>query len=143
VYGGRVARALDALAALEACVRADTLRGPLSPETALLVRPHAGSLYEADTLTWRFYHTNAGSVVHAINNEAYGAALAHALYANLIFDLEEEGEENEEAAEAYLILMRAAPPSLDRVRAALLRLRGTLRALSSYSPSAEYHGYHD
>jgi hypothetical protein len=139
VYGGRVARALDALAALDACVRADLVRGPVAPESAPFVRPHAGSLYEADTLTWRFYHTNAGSVVHAIHNEAYGAALAHALYANLIFDL----EENEEAAEAYLILMRAAPPSLDRVRAALLRMRGTLRALSSYSPSAEYHGYHD
>ena len=142
VYGGHVARALDALAALDACVRADVLRGPVAPESAPFVRPHAGSLYEADTLTWRFYHTNAGSVVHAIHNEAYGAALAHALYANLIFDLEEE-EGEEEAAEAYLILMRAAPPSLDRVRAALLRLRGTLRALSSYSPSAEYHGYHD
>ena len=133
-YGGREARALDALAALDACVRADVLRGPVAPESAPFVRPHAGSLYEADTLTWRFYHTNAGSVVHAINNEAYGAALAHALYANLIFDLEEEGEE---AAEAYLILMRAAPPSLERVRAALLRMRGTLRAL--LSPSAEYH----
>ena len=143
VYGAREARALDALAALDACVRKDVLRGPVAPESAPFVRPHAGSLYEADTLTWRFYHTNAGSVVHAINHEAYGAALAHALYANLIFDLEEVGEENEEAAEAYLILMRAAPPSLDRVRAALLRLRGTLRALSSYSPSAEYHGYHD
>jgi hypothetical protein len=135
VYGGREARALDALAALDACVRADVLRGPVAPESAPFVRPHAGSLYEADTLTWRFYHTNAGSVVHAINNEAYGAALAHALYANLIFDLQAEEEEG-----AYLILMRAAPPSLERVRAALLRLRGTLRALSSsYSPSAEYH----
>ena len=137
VYGAREARALDALAALDACVRKDVLRGPVAPESAPFVRPHAGSLYEADTLTWRFYHTNAGSVVHAIHNEAYGAALAHALYANLIFDLEEEVEE---AAEAYLILMRAAPPSLERVRAALLRLRGTLRALF---PSAEYHGYHD
>ena len=141
VYGAREARALDALAALDACVRADVLRGPVAPESAPFVHPHAGSMYEADTLTWCFYHANAGYVVHAINNEAYGAALAHALYANLIFDLGEEGEE--EAAEAYLILMRAAPPSLDRVRAALLRLRGTLRALSSYSPSAEYHGYHD
>ena len=131
-----MARALDALAALDACVRADLVRGPLVPEAAPFARPHAGSLYEADTLTWRFYHTNAGSVAHAIHNEAYGAALAHALYANLIFDLEEE--ENEEGA--YLILMRAAPPSLDRVRAALLRMRGTLRALF---PSAEYHGYHD
>ena len=142
VYGGREARALDALAALDACVRKDVLRGPVAPESAPFVRPHAGSLYEADTLTWRFYHTNAGSVVHAINNEAYGAALAHALYANLIFDLEKKEDENEDEG-AYLILMRAAPPSLDRVRAALLRMRGTLRALSSYSPSAEYHGYHD
>ena len=39
------------------------------------------------------------------------------------------------AAEAYLILTRAAPPSLDRVRAALLSVRHTLRALSSSSKS--------
>ena len=139
VYGGREARALDALAALDACVRKDVLRGPVAPESAPFVRPHAGSLYEADTLTWRFYHTNAGSVVHAINNEAYGAALAHALYANLIFDLGEEGEE--EAAEAYLILKRPLGPSLDRVRAALLSLRRTLRELSS--SSGDHHRYHD
>ncbi len=141
VYGGRVARALDALAALEACARADVLRGPLAPETAPLVRPHAGTLYEADTLTWRFYHTNAGCVVHAINNEAYGAALAYALYGNLLFQLEED-EANEEAAAAYLVLTRAAPPSLDRVRTALLILRRTLRALSS-SSSFKDHCYHD
>ena len=84
VYGGREARALDALAALDACVRADVLRGPVAPESAPFVRQHVGSLYEADTLTWRFYHANAGCVVHAINNEAYGTALARALYANLI-----------------------------------------------------------
>ena len=85
VYGGRVARALDALAALEACVRADAVRGPLVPETALLVRPHAGSLYEADALTWRFYHIHPNSVAHAINNTAYGDsdALARALFARL------------------------------------------------------------
>jgi hypothetical protein len=35
VYGGREARALDALAALDACVRADVLRGPVAPESAL------------------------------------------------------------------------------------------------------------
>jgi len=140
VYGGRVARALDALAALEACVRADTLRGPVAPETALLVRPHAGSLYEADALTWRFYHTNAGSVVHAITNEAYGAALAYALYGNLLFQLEED-EANEKAAAAYLVLTRAAPPSLDRVRAALLSLRRTLRELCA--ASGDPHCYRD
>jgi hypothetical protein len=133
VYGGRVARALDALAALDACVRADLLlRGAVAPETVPFVRPHAGSLYEADTLTWRFYHANAGCVVDAINNEAYGAALARALYANLIFDLEEEDNE-EDAADTYLILMPAAPPSLDRVHAALLSVRRTLCTSSSSS----------
>jgi hypothetical protein len=142
VYGGRVARALDALAALDARVRADVLRGPVAPETAPFVRPHAGSLYEADTLTWRFYHAHAGCVVHAINNEAYGAALSRALYGNLIFQLEED-EANEQAAEAYLILTRAAPPSLDRVRAVLLSVRRILRALSSSSSSRDHHCYHD
>jgi hypothetical protein len=83
VYGARLARALDALAALEACVSADLLRGPEAPETVPFVRPQMEGgtllLYEADTLTWRFYRTNAGCVVHAINNAAYGDALARAL----------------------------------------------------------------
>jgi hypothetical protein len=141
VYGGRVARALDALAALDACVRADLVRGPLVPEAAPFARPHAGSLYEADTLTWRFYHTNAGSVEHAINKAAYGAAIARTLYGNLLFQLEED-EANEEAAEAYLILKRPLRPSLERVRAALLSLRRTLRELSS--SSWDYHQrYHN
>ena len=142
VYGAREARALDALAALDACVRKDVLRGPVAPESAPFVRPHAGSLYEADTLTWRFYHTNAGSVEHAINKAAYGAAIARTLYGNLLFQLEED-EANEEAAEAYLILKRPLGPSLDRVRAALLSLRRTLRELSSTS-SWDYHQrYHN
>ncbi len=127
MYDGRVARALDALAALDARVRAEHLRGPVAPETAPFVRPHAGSLYEADTLTWHFYHTYAGCLVDAINNETYGAALARALYANLVFDLEEDNEAGEEdAADAHLILMRAAPPSLDSVRAALLSVCRTI-----------------
>jgi hypothetical protein len=86
VYGGCVARALDALAALDACVHTDLLRGPVAPETAPFVRPHEGTPFAADTLTWRFYHANAGCVVDAINNETYGAALARALYGSLIFD---------------------------------------------------------
>jgi hypothetical protein len=136
VLGGRVARALDALDALDARVRADLLRGPVALETAPFVRPHAGSLYEADTLTWRFYHTNAGCVVDAIKNETYGAALARALYANLISELEEDNDAGEDAADAHLVLMRAAPPSLDRVRAALLSVRRTLRATP---PSSSGH----
>jgi hypothetical protein len=117
------------------------LRGPVAPETAPFVRPHAGTLYEADTLTWRFYHTNAGCVVHAINNETYGAALARALYANLVFDLE-EGNDGEDEDDAHLILMRAAPPSLDRVSTALLSVRRTLRATPP-SSSGHYYYYYD
>ena len=150
VYGAREARALDALAALDACVRADLLRGPVAPETAPFVRQHAGSLYEADMLTWRFYHTNAGCVVHAINNAAYGAALTRALYPGL-FGLDEEGAVNDhydENKDAHII-MRADPPSLDRVRAALLSVRCQLRdtlvtSSSASSPSGLYnfYGYH-
>jgi hypothetical protein len=131
-----VARALDELVVLDACVRADLLRGPVALETAPFARPHEGTLYEADTLTWRFYHTNAGCVVHAINNETYGAALARALYASLVFDLEEGNGEDKE--DAHLILMRAAPPLLDRVRAALLSVRRTLHAMQ---PSSGHYYY--
>ncbi len=65
-------------------MRADLLRGPVAPETAPFVRPHEGTLYEADTLTWRFYHTHAGCVVHAIFNQTYGAALSRALRGALL-----------------------------------------------------------
>jgi phage tail protein X len=150
VYGARSARALDALAALDACVRADLLRGPVAPETAPFVRPHQGTPFAADMLTWRFYHKNAGCVVHAINNAAYGAALTRALYPGL-FGLDEEGAVNDhydENKDAHII-MRADPPSLDRVRAALLSVRCQLRdtlvtSSSASSPSGLYnfYGYH-
>jgi hypothetical protein len=111
-------------------VRADLQRGPVAPETAPFVRPHDGTLYEADTLTWRFYHAHAGYVVHAINNQAYGAALARALYAGLFFDLDNSDEDAH-------IIMRGDPPSLDRVRAALLSVRCTLRDMPrDASPSS-------
>jgi hypothetical protein len=83
VIAGRAAGGCTAAAAA-----APLLRGPVAPETVPFVRPHEGTTFVADTLTWRFYHTNAGCVVGAINNETYGAALARALYANLVFDLE-------------------------------------------------------
>jgi hypothetical protein len=69
------------------------------------------------------------------------APRSRALYANLIFDLEEEGNPDgeEDVADAHLILMRAAPPSLDRVRAALLSVRRTLRATP---PSSSGHHYY-
>jgi hypothetical protein len=80
-----LARLLNALYALEACVSADTLnRAPpcrLATESAPFARPQGTSLYEADALTWRFYYTDANCVVSAINNAAYGPVLARALHA--------------------------------------------------------------
>ena len=120
VFGAERARALDALAALEACVSADLMRGrAVAPESVPFARPTGASLYEADALTWRLYHTQAGCVAHAINNAAYGEALARALYARLILlsPLEEEGTVN------------IRPTSVDDVRAALAALRRALRTL--------------
>ena len=122
VFGAERARALDALAALEACVSADLLRGrAVAPESVPFARPTGASLYEADALTWRLYHTQAGCVAHAINNAAYGDALARALYARLILQTSSEEEED------TVNIIR--PTSVDDVRAALAALRRALRAL--------------
>jgi hypothetical protein len=116
VFGAEIARALDTFAALEMCVSADTLRGgAVAQESTPFARPTGVSMYEADALTWRLYHMHAGCVVHAINNAAYGDALARALYACL-FAL---------AAEADTV--HILPASVDSVRAALLAVRRALR----------------
>ena len=119
VFGAERARALDALAALEACVSADLMRGrAVAPESVPFARPTGASLYEADALTWRIYHTQAGCVAHAINNAAYGDALARALYARLILLTSSEEEDT----------VNIRPTSVDDVRAALAALRRALRA---------------
>jgi hypothetical protein len=77
VFGADTARALDALLALEECMSADMLRGgAVAAESVPFARPTGVSMYEADALTWRFYHYHTNSVAHAINNAAYGDALA-------------------------------------------------------------------
>jgi hypothetical protein len=85
VYGAGAARAL---AALDVCVSADTLRcvpqGLIVPESMPFARPTGASVYEADALTWRFYHTHANCLVNALGNAAYGDALARALYAHVV-----------------------------------------------------------
>jgi hypothetical protein len=123
VYGTQCALALNALCALETCVIADILCGPVAPETVPFVRPQRQEqeekeedegtrlLYVADTLTWRFYHMWASCVVHAINNKAYGTALGRALYEGLF---------------GFAVL---EPLSVDNVREAVLSVRRTLRAL--------------
>jgi hypothetical protein len=144
-----LARALDALSALEVCVRADLLRGPVATETVPFVRPRQGTLYEADTLTWRFYHTNAGCVVHAICNKAYGAALARALCKGLfgferrttLDDEKKKKTETEEEDKTYAYYnahTRAYPPSVDNVRAAILSVHRQLRDVLASSSIGHY-----
>jgi hypothetical protein len=110
-----MARALDAFAALEVCISADTLRGGVvAQESTPFARPTGVSMYEADALTWRLYHTHASCVVNAINNAAYGDALARALYVSLFAS----GEETK---------VHILPASVDGVRAALSAVRRALR----------------
>jgi hypothetical protein len=116
VFGAETARALDALLALEECVSAEMRRGGVvAMESVPFARPTGVSIYEADALTWRFYHYHNNSVAHALNNAAYGEAFARALFARLFKRPEEE---------AHL-----RPSSVDDVRAAIAALRRALRAL--------------
>jgi hypothetical protein len=83
-FGAKTAGALNVLLALEECVSADMLRGgAVATESVQFARPTGISMYEADALTWRFYHYHNNSVAHAINNTAYGDALARAVCAAL------------------------------------------------------------
>ena len=120
VFGADMARALDAFAALEACISADTLRGgAVAAESVPFARPSGVSMYEADALTWRLYHTHASCVVNAINNAAYGDELARALHAYLFASFAEPN-----------VVHPLLAVSDDQVRAALSAVRRALRAIT-------------
>jgi hypothetical protein len=91
--------------------------GVVAMESVPFARPTGVSMYEADALTWRFYHLYANNVAHALNNAAYGEAFARALFARLF-----SSERPEEEALLW-------PSSVDEGRAAIAALRRTLRAL--------------
>jgi hypothetical protein len=57
--------------------------GAVAAESVPFALPSGVSMYEADALTWRFYHLYANNVAHAINNAADGDALARAVRATL------------------------------------------------------------
>jgi hypothetical protein len=130
VFGADMARALDAFAALEVCISADTLRsgGALATaESVPFARPSGVSMYEADALTWRLYHTHASCVVNAINNAAYGDELARALHAHLFASFAEPN-----------VVHPMVAVSVDQVRAALSAVRrALLRALMSDKEEAK------
>jgi hypothetical protein len=110
VFGAETARALDALLALEECVSAEMRRGGVvAMESVPFARPTGVSIYEADALTWRFYHYHNNGVAHALNNAAHGGAFARAPLARPLKRPEEE---------AHL-----RPSSVDDVRAAIAALR--------------------
>ena len=120
VFGAEMARALDAFAELEVCISADTLCGgavPVAAESVPFARPSGVSMYEADALTWRLYHTHASCVVNAINNAAYGDGLARALHAYLFASFAEPN-----------VVHPLLAVSVDQVRAALSAVRRALRA---------------
>ena len=119
VFGADMARALDAFAALEACISADTLRGgAVAAESVPFARPSGVSMYEADALTWRLCHTHASCVVNAINNAAYGEGLARALHVYLFASFAEPN-----------VVHPLLAVSVDQVRAALSAVRRALRAV--------------
>ena len=116
VFGADMARALDAFAELEGCISADTLRGgAVAVESVPFARPTGVSMYEADALTWRLYHTHASCVVNAINNAAYGDELARALHAHLFASFAEPN-----------VVHPMVAVSVDQVRAALSAVRRAL-----------------
>ena len=118
VFGADMARALDAFAALEVCISADTLRcggAVATAESVPFARPSGVSMYEADALTWRLYHAHASCVVNAINNAAYGDELARALHAHLFATFAEPN-----------VVHPMVAVSVDQVRAALSAVRRAL-----------------
>jgi hypothetical protein len=123
VFGADMARALDAFAALEVCISSDTLRsgGAVAAESVPFARPSGVSMYEADALTWRLYHTHASCVVNAINNAVYGDGLARALHAYLFASFAEPN-----------VVHPMLAVSVDQVRAALSAVRRALvRAITN------------
>lgn len=128
VFGADMARALDAFAALEACISADTLRcgGAVAAESVPFARPSGVSMYEADALTWRLYHAHASCVVNAINNAAYGDELARALHAHLFASFAEPN-----------VVHPMVAVSVDQVRAALSAVRRALFFLRAANDKKE------
>ena len=71
---------LDALCELE--IHANSaLKLPGVPTLGIQFATPSGTLYEADCLSWKYYHFLSSNVAHAINNKAYGPDVAQKLSA--------------------------------------------------------------
>ena len=77
-FAPELSEPLNVLYALECLVAKDTIAVAAVPVASVpFAKPSdAGTLYEADALTWRVYHAFPEAITHAINNQAYGADFA-------------------------------------------------------------------
>ena len=64
---------LCALRELECLIIAETAAFPVSPDSIPFVTP-SGTLYEADCLTWKFFHCHSAALAYAVNMNGYGVA---------------------------------------------------------------------
>jgi hypothetical protein len=133
LYPPMLARALDALRALEVCVSADAVRDGTVDDVPF-TQPEGSTLREADALTLRMrQRENADRIVHAIVDQTYGPTIARALYASLY-----RGAETNE----YNMLMRGEIPFVPyriNVEYVLYRLGSARRAvfrIVQYGPEA-------
>ena len=70
--------ALGALRELECLIIAETKAFPVSPDSIPFATP-SGTLYEADCLTWKFFHCHSSALAYAVNMNGYGVALSDRL----------------------------------------------------------------
>ena len=70
--------ALHALRELECLIIAETAALPVSPDSIPFATP-SGTLYEADCLTWKFFHCHSAAIAYAINMNGYGTDLSDRL----------------------------------------------------------------
>ena len=86
-FAPELSEKLNVFYELECFVVKDTKLAAAMPAASVLFATpsEAGTLYEADALTWRFYYSFPEAVTHAINNKACGADFAARLRDVLVF----------------------------------------------------------
>ena len=113
-FAPEISEPLNVLYALERFVAKDAKAVAAVPVASVpFAKPSdAGTLYEADALTWRVYHAYPEAISHAINNQAYGADFAARLRCVLATDTSQ-------------------PVSVSDAKARVLRLREQLFLMKS------------
>lgn len=69
---------LHSLRELECLIIAETAGLPVNPDSIPFATP-SGTLYEADCLTWKFFHCHSAALAYAVNMNGYGVTLSDRL----------------------------------------------------------------